>query len=400
MRSLTLGLLAGSLFLSGCDLVPGPPVTVPDFPSKTLPVPAPPPPAPRPPSPAPPSASLTGLGNPFADVYPASFVNSKGRIEDLAVVDGRIYLGHGSTASHTPVRPIYYDVAAGRWGSDDARIAQEATLGLQVGPSGRLYATSDDAQGRNAVLMIRRERDGSWTQRAVDDRENHSRDTYEWVDPQTGETLVFVQNAAPHFPDVSVSYDGGESFVRYGYERAPGNVRSLDWYKFFEFKGDLYAASLPTLHIPGRPAPDPKPYLVRYTRDREHPFEVVTYSRGDVFPGDGTEIKATMEINGRIVMASSEFYAGDALDRDRIMQLDVPDRAMDIIRVGGEVYLLSLDRRTGTSALYSTRDGRTVTEFASFDRPFVAVEHTGGAFYLAESGGSVENSLWRYVPGE
>ena len=386
-------LLAALVVLAGCDLVPGP--SIPD-PIETKPPPA----RPTKPAPAPTSQaeSLTGLGNPFADVYSSRFLNSKANIKDLAIVDGRIYLGHGSTRSHTYVRPVFYDLAAERWGNDDAKIKQEATLGLQVGPSGRLYATSDDAQGINAVLMIRREHDGSWTQRVVDNSENHSRDTYEWVDPGTGETLVFIQNSAPYFPDVSLSYDGGETFTRYGYKKGD-NIPSLDWYKFFEFKGELYAAGLPNRPVFRGPAPPKRPYLVRYTGDRDRPFEVVTYDRDDVLPGEGTDIRGTEQIAGRIVLASLDFYSGDALSRDRMVKLDVPGRAMDLLRIGNEVYLLGADYSAKTSALYVTRDGRSVKEVATFDHVFTAMEHDGDAFYFSKSGGSEEHSLWRYVRG-
>ena len=389
-------LLAALVVLAGCDLVPGP--TIPD-PIETKPPPAPPAEPAPPAKPAPAAESLTGLGNPFADVYSSRFVPSKANIKDLAIVDGRIYLGHGSTNSHTYVRPVFYDLAAERWGNDDAKIRQEATLGLQVGPSGRLYATSDDAQGVNAVLMIRREHDGSWTQRVVDDSENHSRDTYEWVDPRTGETLVFVQNSAPYFPDVSVSYDGGESFTRYGYDRSKGKVPSLDWYKFFEFKGELYAAGLPNRSAFRGTAPPKRPYLVKYTGDRDKPFKVVTYDRDDVLPGDGTDIRVTEQIAGRIVVASLDFYSGNALKKNRMVKLDVPGRAMDLLRIGNEVYLLGADYSDKTSALYVTRDGRSVEEVATFDHVFTAMEHDGDAFYFSKSGGSEEHSLWRYVRG-
>lgn len=382
-------LLIALFVLAGCDLVPGP----------AIPAPVEPDPDPAPPAQTgPKTESLIGLGNPFADVYPSRFLASKANIKDLAIVDGRVYLGHGSTRSHTYVRPIYYDVAAGRWGHDDARIRQEATLGLQVGPSGRLYATSDDAQGIDAVLMIRREHDGSWTQRVVDDSENHSRDTYEWVDPNTGETLVFIQNSAPYFPDVSLSYDGGETFTRYGYERGD-NVRSLDWYKFFEFRGRLYAAGLPNRSSPNASTSSKRPYLVRYTGDRDEPFEVITYDRDDVLPGDGTDIRVTEQIAGRIVLASLDFYSGDALRRDRMVKLDVPGRAMDLLRVGNEVYLLGTDYSSETSALYVTRDGRRVEEVATFDHKFTAMEYDGEAFYFSKSGDDEEHSLWRYVRG-
>ena len=376
--------LLSVLVLSGCDLAPSVATTA--VPNR--PVPADPTPPPSPPS-------LTGLGNPFADVYPAEHVGGKALIKDLAVVDGRIYLGHGSTNSHVPVRPVYYDVGAGRWGADDVEIHQEATLGLQVGPSGRLYASSDDAEGIDGVLLIRRELDGTWTERVVDRPENHSRDTYEWADPQTGETLVFVQNSSLHFPDVAVSYDGGESFVNYGREES--DVPRLLWYKFFSFGGELYAASRSSAPIPGRPAPTRRPYLVRYTRDRDRPFEVVAFDRADVFSDDGSQVDHAVEFGGRVIAASASFHSGDALTRDRMTALPVPGWATDLVRVGEAVYLLAVDVEAGTSVLYVTRDGLAVEEVATFDRRFSAVEYADGAFYLAESGGGAEHSLWRFV---
>ena len=385
---LTRAVVVALLVFSGCDLVPGPALPNPLAPGRPAPTP----------SPVPEAAGLTGLGNPFVDVYSADGAREKGLIQDLAVVDGRVYLGHGSTTSLAVTRPIYYDVGAGRWGADDVEIRQEAIFGLQVGPSGRLYASSDDPYGIDAVVMIRRELDGTWTERVADRPENHSRDTYEWTDPETGETLVFIQNSAPYFPDVSVSYDGGATFVRYGYERPSPDVPSLDWYKFFEFDGDLYAASLSSRPVAGRPAPVRRPYLIRYTRDRDRPFEVVTFDRDDVFPGDGSQVETAVEVGGRLVVASFEFYSTDALTVDRMQTLPVPGRAVDILRVGEDVYLLGTDYAARTSALYVTRDGVSVEPVATFDHPFSAVEYAAGAFYFAESGASATNSLWRFVP--
>ena len=386
-RSLVVALVV----LAGCDLVPGPVLPNPITPAQ-------PGPNPTKPLPTPNAPGLTGLGNPFADVYSPDGASKKALIQDLAVVDGRVYLGHGSTRSLSVTHPIYYDVRAGRWGSDDVTIHQEATFGLQVGPSGRLYASSDDAQGIDAVLMIRRERDGTWTERIADTPENHSRDTYEWKDPRTGETLVFIQNSAPYFPDVSVSYDDGATFVRYGYKKPSPNVPSLNWYKFFEFKGDLYAASRSSEPIAGRPAPTRRPYLVRYTRNRDRPFEVVSFDRPNVFPGAGSQIEAAVEIGGRLIAASSSFYSGDALTARRMRALPVPGRAVDLVRVGGAVYLLGTDYGAGTSSLYVTRNGVSVKRVATFDHAFDAVEYASGAFYLAESGASSAHSLWRFVP--
>ncbi|MDT0631220.1 hypothetical protein RQM47_08295 [Rubrivirga sp. S365] len=348
-----------------------------------------------PPRPAP---TLTGLGNPFPDVYPRGELDGKGPVHDLAVVDGRVYLAHGSTNSGVPNRPVYYDVEVEAWGVDDAVLHQEGIYSLEVGPSGRLYASADDAIGRPAVLMIRRERDGTWTERVADPTENHSRHTFEWADPATGDTLVLVQNGAPHFPDVSVSYDGGETFVQYGYEPPAEDVNPLRRYTFFPFQGALYATSFQPRDVPGYPEQKPRPYLIRYTGDRDQPFAVVLAERDDVFPGSGSQIDAVVELGDHLVVASGRFYAGTALERGHMKELAVPERARDLVRVGGVVYLLGSDIGAGTSALYETRDGETVREVARFDRPFVAVEHADGAFYLAESGAEAENTLWRYRP--
>ena len=371
--------VAGLLLFVGCDLVPGPPV-----------------PLPRAPTEAPPTAALVGLGNPFADVYPAEYVLSKGWVHDVAAVDGRVYLGHGSTNSHTPVRPVYYDIGAGRWGVDDVNILQEGMYDLQVGPSGRLYGSADDAHGTFDIDMIRRERDGTWTQRGVGNDGHHSRDTYEWVDPQTGETLVFVHNAAAHFPDISVSYDGGESFVAYGREDAGEVEYNMFYCKFFSFRGELYAAGLTNQGRPGGSTPPPRPYLARYTRDRDRPFEVVAGDRSEVFPAEGSQITEATELNGRLIAASNRFYSGDALTSDRMTVLPIEGRANDLLHVGGEVFLLAGDHEARTSTVYVTTDGRTVEEVATFDRLFVALEYVDGAFYFAESGGDADHTLWRY----
>lgn len=345
----------------------------------------------------PPDSSLVGLGNPFADVYPARRVGHKAIVSDLAVVDGRVYLAHGTTAGAVRTRPLYYDIAAQRWGVDEVPgggLRQEGISRLHVGPSGRLYAAALDALGVDAVLMIRRERDGTWTERVADRPENHSRDTVEWLDPETGDTLVFIQNAAPYFPDVSVSYDAGASFVRYGSE--PSATPPLRYYQFFPFGGELYAASFRPQAVPGFPNPTPRPYLLRYTRDRRRPFEVVAATREAVFPGPGSDVRETAELAGRLVAASGRFYAGDALERGRMADLGVPGTAVDLVAADGAVYLLT---RTETgSALYVTRDARTVRLVGAFERPFVAVEAAGGAFYLAESGAGAEHTLWRYRP--
>ena len=401
MRFPVLGLLSGLILLGGCDIVPGPTVPFPKIPTKTgptpdpepeppPPAPAPPPPAPAPPPPTPPStsSSLTGLGNPFADVYPAAHIVGKGDVHDLATVDGRLYLAHGSTNSNVVWRPVYYDLGSEGWASDNVQIRQEGIFEFQVGPSGRLYATADDPQGVNAVLMIRRERNGSWTERVVDTPENHSRDTYEWVDPKTGKTLVFVHNPAPHYPDVSISYDGGGSFVRYGEQSHPSGTNPIGLLKFFEFKGELYASSYKS---------SSKPYLSRYTGDSDDPFEVVSANRASVFPGGGSQIDKAATFGDHLVVASNRFYAGTALRSDRMVELNVPGRAKDMVQVGDEMYLLSANIGPGTSNLYVTRDGVTVSEVETFDRPFVAIEYVDGAFYLAESGGVAQHTLWRYT---
>ena len=113
----------------------------------------------------------------------------------------------------------------------------------------------------------------------------------------------------------------------------------------------------------------------------------------------GSQVEVAVELGGTLIVASAQFHAGDALTRDRMRPLAVPGRAVDLVRVGGAVYLLGTDFDAGTSALYVTRDGREVERVADFDRPFTAVEHADGAFYLAESGAAATNSLWRFVPG-
>lgn len=372
--------LVCAILLVGCDLIPVPVFSPVDVTS--------PPPRPAPASP------LVGLGNPFPSMYPADEVANKGPVHDLAVVDGRIYVGHGSTHSKVPNRPVYYDVAAGEWGVDPEVLHQEGVYSLELGPSGRLYGSADDAIGLPSVLMIRRELDGTWTERVADPIENHSRHTYEWEDPRTGETLVFIQNAAPHYPDVSVSYDGGETFVRYGYEAPSEDLNPLRNYTFFAFDDELYASSFRPQNIPGYPDQEPRPYLIRYTGDRDRPFELVSATRDKVFPGEGSQIDEVVQLGEHLVVASFRFYAGTALSSEQMSELPVPGRAMDLIRVGDAVYLLSMEE--GMSALYVTRDGETVEEVATFDRRFTALEYVSGTFYFAESGGEAEHTLWAY----
>ena len=232
--------------------------------------------------------------------------------------------------------------------------------------------------------MIRRERNGTWTERVADSKEDHSRHTYEWVNPRTGKTLVFVHNGAPYFPNVSISYDGGGSFRSYGYESSPEG-RRVSWYHFFPFDGELYAATVGD------------PYLMRYTGDKDRPFEVVASDYSDVYPGSRSQVQAAAEVGGHIVIATREFYGGSELKRSRMRDLGVPGRARDLVRVGDTVYMLATDG-DDYSVLYETRDGATSQEVATFDRKFTTVEYADGAFYLGESGTS-EHSLWRYVRG-
>lgn len=370
------------------------------------------------------TSKLEVLGQPFTNEPYAR------NVWDMQVFDGKIYLGHGNSSNDGPspnagpVPIIYYDPQTGKFVTQKV-IATNAKTGKQ-----ETRNVTDDEQidtfkifrnklyipGNDSVIP-------GWQ--------------YGNYYELSGDHWNEYQNLPGGIHVYDMAYYQGKLFAAIGTEDTPMVLMSGDngktWkefakidglgsrtYKFFQFKGMLYASAI---IIPDNKTWDDETHLLAIDKDLNIHQQKVTGKSllpGMTFvakPGSSPykKISKTIVLNNQLVYIAGELYndsqimpesliAAKSIDNARAVQL--PDRSArptDMIMRGKVLYVLTYTKQADGSYInrvYQTRNLNKWQEVLTFKQDTYAksLEEYKGDFYfglgtdtepLSESAGKI-----------
>jgi hypothetical protein len=340
------------------------------------------------------TSHLVNLGQPLTTFY-GSAASSKRGIYDMATIDGRLYLSHGTSNNATPHKMLFYSPTingSGAWAQDlDAngqayRFNEERTEGLYVF-DGRLHMLGYDpfapnptngAVGSPQSKIYRRDDDGIWRGYDITPDAHNKQLGY-----NNGRYFVTYGVAPTPYPGIRTTTNlGTMASVVQPAATLPSGSTVSEYGAFFNVAGLTYST---TQRLASNGSESPQPWMIRYNATT-HRFDSVFQSASEFLGAAGTPVNnvsptvnsPTTLPSGRLVFSvGSALGYADAIAPNAAVIVDPAPAAFrytDIEVVPNGLLALAQSRDFASNGLtynhriYFSRDGADWAEIARFSQ--------------------------------